>query len=440
MSPAQAFAQLFKRTPAEAVRVLQQRGEVAVTYDWRDMWEDEHARQFTVSRLARLDLLKSLHEGIVKSVDGDLSRRDWTRNAKALLTEAGWWGENTVLDPATGEAVTTVFDPSRLKLIFDMNTRSAYSAGLWERVQRAKATHPYVRYITKRDERVRASHRQWDNLTLPVDHPLWQTIWPPNGWRCRCRVMSMSQAEYDRRREAGQLNTTAPTLQLRDWTNGRTGEVSQVPVGIDPGFAYNPGMASLRAAGLARVVGEKLAAAPAGLGAAAWQGLQNQALPLLAETYRQWLAELAESPRAKSIRPVIGAVAPEELMWLAENGRAVPATAQISVSSAPIVGPKATRHAAKGDALSTQVWERLPELLAEPLAVLLDTGSGNLVYVLPDRSARRGQVVVEFDYLRRESAGNNVVVSGYRPLLKDITDRVGSGDLVLIRGTLTDVL
>jgi hypothetical protein len=32
-------------------------------------------------------------------------------------------------------------------------------------------------------------------------------------------------------------------LQIRDWVNKRTGEVMKVPVGVDPGFAYNPGQA-----------------------------------------------------------------------------------------------------------------------------------------------------------------------------------------------------
>lgn len=56
-SPAQQFADLFKLTPAEAVGYLQGRGELAKTFDWRDLWQDEHARQFTVSRMARLDIL-----------------------------------------------------------------------------------------------------------------------------------------------------------------------------------------------------------------------------------------------------------------------------------------------------------------------------------------------------------------------------------------------
>ena len=35
-------------------------------------------------------------------------------------------------------------------------------------------------------------------MTLPVSDPWWQTHRPPNGYRCRCRVVSVTQRDYDR--------------------------------------------------------------------------------------------------------------------------------------------------------------------------------------------------------------------------------------------------
>lgn len=253
------IAALFKLVPQEAIDYLVARGLLSISFNWQDVWQEEHAYQFTVSRLANLDILDAMRDGITQSVNGDLSRRDWAKNAQALLEKSGWWGRKEVLDPASGETVVTTFDPARLKLIFDTNTRMAYSAGLWQRIERNKKTHPYIRYITKRDERVRLSHRAWDNLTLPVDHPFWQTHFPPNGWRCRCRAMSISQAEYDKGLSplGETLNKAAPEIGYRDWINKRTGVVERVPLGIDPGFAYNPGDAAARAENLAKVEEQK---------------------------------------------------------------------------------------------------------------------------------------------------------------------------------------
>ncbi|MDP2783291.1 MAG: DUF3987 domain-containing protein [Sulfurimicrobium sp.] len=111
------------------------------------------------------------------------------------------------------------------------------------------------------DERVRASHRAWDNLTLPVDHPFWHAHTPPNGWRCRCRITSMSQAEYDKGLSptGQQLVKQAPPEEFVEWKNKRSGEMMQVPKGIDPGFDYNPGKAMARAESLDKVAHDKLA-------------------------------------------------------------------------------------------------------------------------------------------------------------------------------------
>ena len=269
MSDASDFAELQKLAPKEAVAWLMARSKLTKSYAWQDVWQSEHSTQFTVSRLARLDLLQALHEGISKSVDGDLSRGDWMRDAEQLLADAGWWGFKAVTDPATDKMVLTKFDPARLKLIYDVNTRQAYATGLWERVERSKGALPYVRYITKRDERVRASHAAWDNVTLPVDDPFWQTHWPPNGWRCRCRVNNMTQRDYDAGKTptGAALKKTAPTVTMREYINPRSGEISQVPVGIDPGFAYNPGMVRQKA--LQDVMDDKLAGADPGLADAA---------------------------------------------------------------------------------------------------------------------------------------------------------------------------
>lgn len=258
--PDSPIAALYKLTPQEAVDYLTGRGQLTPTFNWQDLWQQEHAQQFTISRLTNLDLMQALQDGITQNVKGDLSRRDWMKNAEQLLRDAGWWGKNEVVDETTGEVVTTTFTAARLKLIFDTNTRMAYSAGQWERIQRNKASHPYIVYITMHDEKVRLAHRAWDWLCLPVDDPFWDTHFPPNGWNCRCRVIAITQAEYDAEDFLGrQLNKEAPVINTLPWTNKATGETLQVPVGIDPGFAYNPGKAAARAASLAQVEAQKLA-------------------------------------------------------------------------------------------------------------------------------------------------------------------------------------
>lgn len=259
-TPAQAFAALTKLTPAEAVAYLQGRDTIKQTYGWQDLWQQEHAQAFTVSRLTRADLLQSIQEQISASVNGDLSRRDFMRDSKAMLTKAGLWGTTEVTDPATGEILETTFNPARLKLIFDTNTSMAYAAGQWDRIQQTKVSHPYLRYITLHDDRVRKAHQAWDNVTLPVDDSFWTTHFPPNGWRCRCRVVSVNKREYAAGTTpgGGTMRKEAPDVVTRDWRNPRTDQILPIPVGIDPGFGYNPGMAGKRVKSQNNVAQEKL--------------------------------------------------------------------------------------------------------------------------------------------------------------------------------------
>ena len=302
MTPAQQFAAALKLPPAQAAAALASRNDMTLSWAWTDVYEAAHANTFTVSRLVRADLLQAIYDSLVQSVAGDLSRRDWTRNVRTLLQLSGWWGKNEITNPQTGEIVQTRFDHARLKLIFDTNTRQAYSAGRWQRTIRHKDIHPYIRYITMKDEKVRHLHRQWEGVTLPVEHPFWRTHLPPNGWRCRCRWASVSQADYDKGYsqwrspysydkhgnathiptiERVTLKKQAPEIIWRDFLNRSTGQIIKTPAGIDPGFGYNAGIAASQAQ---TFVTNKLAALKPPIAAAAIrQGLITE------QAFAKWL-------------------------------------------------------------------------------------------------------------------------------------------------------
>ena len=229
--------------PRDAVAVFQQRGQLETTYSWQDLWHHEHARAFTVSRLANTQLLEQMRAEIDAAIKNGTRFEEFAKAMRPRLEAAGWWGKREVIEASTGEIHTTTFDPQRLRLIYDTNTRQAYAAGRWQRAERSAHRFPFLLYRTAQDERVRASHRRWNNLVLPIDHPFWDTHYPPNGWRCRCMAFPVDQRDIDRRRAAGEDLRTDPPDQGPpvEFVNRRTGRVSSVPPGIDPGFDYNPG-------------------------------------------------------------------------------------------------------------------------------------------------------------------------------------------------------
>ncbi len=430
MRDAAEFARLRRVTPAEAVAYLQGKGIMATTTNWQDFWHEEHAQAFTISRLTRLDILQSLYDGLVKSAQGDLSRRDWHTNAKELLQQTGWWGKNAITDTDTGEQVFTTFNPSRLQLIYDINIGQAAAAGQWQRLQAAKRTHPYARYITKRDERVREAHRHWDNLVLPVDHPFWQTHWPPNGFRCRCRVVGVSQREYDRgyiehrapysyipdpdnpgKKKAVippvdrmPMKKEAPDEVLRRYTNPRTGEITKLPVGIDPGFAYNAGVARQQA--LAGLVRDKIVATEASLGAAFWAEASGVLEPMLETQWRETAQQAVRSGRAAGSTHLLGVIDQTTQHALGERGITL-ASAAILIRDRELLHALRNVKNERGAALPSFVWENLPRLL-KSAAIYLDKKDNALMYVieLPERA---GKVVVRMNYAEKGRLGGERV-------------------------------
>lgn len=133
----------------------------------------------------------------------------------------------------------------RAALAFDLLTRQAYAAGAWRGYQRLKATRPYLRYIhvdpelEMRDSR--PEHAAWHDLVLPVDDPFWRTHYPPNGWNCRCTVLSYSADDVTR-----DGLTVSESPEIRQTIRFVRGQPVMTPEGIDPGFAYNVGEVGLR--------------------------------------------------------------------------------------------------------------------------------------------------------------------------------------------------
>ena len=87
----------------------------------------------------------------------------------------------------------------RLDNIFRTNMQAAYNRGRWEQQSRVRSTRPYLMYDAINDSRTRPNHLAMDNVVLRWDDPWWQTHYPPNGYRCRCTTISLTEAQAKRR-------------------------------------------------------------------------------------------------------------------------------------------------------------------------------------------------------------------------------------------------
>jgi len=84
-----------------------------------------------------------------------------------------------------------------LKTNYNTAVNSSYKAAEYNRLQQYKAIYPAYEYKTQADDHVRPEHEDLDGLIFKADDPIWDTIWPPNDWYCRCGVDPIDSDEYD---------------------------------------------------------------------------------------------------------------------------------------------------------------------------------------------------------------------------------------------------
>ena len=230
--------------PKEAIKFFRAKG-YEMTFDWRDMWEEEHAYAFTVAKAASNDVLQDIRRAVDDALANGTTFDTFRKELKPKLQEQGWWGKKLMTDPLTGEErLVQLGSTRRLNTIYQTNLKTSLSAGRWERIQRTKKTRPYLRYIAIIDSKTRDKHRQWHDIILPVDHPFWEQFYPPNGWNCRCSVQQLS--ERDLERLGLKVTEYDPKSPPKTYRNPRTGQILTVPEGITPGFAYNVGKARMK--------------------------------------------------------------------------------------------------------------------------------------------------------------------------------------------------
>ncbi len=231
--------------------------QLSPRFSWLDVFGQEHAHAFTVAKAVEADVLAAFRATIDQAIAKGLTYEEWRAELEPRLRALGWWGPRTVADPETGETRRVDFSsPRRLENIFWSNVRAARAAGQWERAQETKDVLPYLLYVETTAAEPRAEHLGWVGTILPVGHPWWDTHFPPNGWGCKCSVRQVGRVEAKR---LGGVSPD-PEVETVAFRNRRTGEVIEVPAGIDPGWHSNPGKS--RAAGLSRVLADKIGRIP----------------------------------------------------------------------------------------------------------------------------------------------------------------------------------
>ena len=230
-----------------------------VGFSYKDVWNEEHAASFTVAKAMQIDVLSDFHEAVKQAVGNGQSFETFKKNIKPTLQQKGWWGRKEMTDPLTGHTVNAQLGSDRrLKTIYNVNMRSAYQKGQYDRTM-ASDLHPYLMYRIGPSIKHREEHAGWNGLILPKDDPFWDSHFPPNGWGCKCYTRAVSEAQKKKYENEGitvppradgtgggklKIKTQAPPDEIQYFLNDRKMTLEAVPKGIDPAFNWNQGKVS----------------------------------------------------------------------------------------------------------------------------------------------------------------------------------------------------
>ena len=378
--------------PKEAISFFASK-KLKPSFDYRDVWREEHAIAFTVAKAVKLDILQDIQSELQKSLSSGETFAQFKKNLTPILQKKGWWGKREMIDPETGEQkLVQLGSPRRLKVIYDNNMRTARAAGQWERIQRTKKALPYLIYELGPSREHRPEHVRWSGTILPVDHPFWKTHFTPNGYGCKCRIRQITQREYDRLVKTGNYKTEAPEIKYIPWENKRTGLIEDVPEGIDPSWDTNAGY--LRQIGIDRSFVSK---------AQALDNIEDPASlfvsPVKLAEYSAWSAKMQATKRAGGELRTVGVLGSSEIDFFAKQGKSPEEIITVVEGRLMSKSGKAERHRRKGDALSPQQWEDLPKLLPQAEHIFWYGKGKELIYFIPtDKADYYIKVVISSGY------------------------------------------
>lgn len=157
------------------------------------------AHAFTVaglSKASQMARVKKILEGVPAGENWDTAKR----GVIAELRAAGITGKDA---------------PRRAETLLRTTAFRAYAATRYQVLMRQTDVFPFWQYKTAGDGRVRPAHTALHNRIFPAGHEIWQRIFPPWGWGCRCLVVPLTKRGAEKAAQDAAV-TEAENLNMPD--------------------------------------------------------------------------------------------------------------------------------------------------------------------------------------------------------------------------------
>lgn len=147
--------------------------------------EEYRALAFTISGYTKAQILKKFYDELLSVLEEGGTLQEFQSNMNDFLESEGYEG----------------LAPQQAELIFRTNIQTAYNVGHYQQMTNpaVKELRPYWQYDAVNDEATRPSHLAMDGKVFPADSPVWDVWFPPNGFKCRCTVRTLSKRQVEQR-------------------------------------------------------------------------------------------------------------------------------------------------------------------------------------------------------------------------------------------------
>lgn len=186
--------------------------------------DEAKLRAFAVSGIAKGAELETVFNSLQKALEKGIPFSKFKEECAGIFESRGWTGQRAW----------------RIDNIFRTNIQTAYNVGHYKQMMTTAGSRPYWQYHAVNDRRTRPLHRALHGKVFPADHAFWNTWFPPNGFRCRCTVTSLSKIEMAA--EGLNVETKDPTGGIIEPIDPVSGvRLPARPLMPDQGWDFNPG-------------------------------------------------------------------------------------------------------------------------------------------------------------------------------------------------------
>jgi SPP1 gp7 family putative phage head morphogenesis protein len=178
----------------EAIASMEKRGIVLPDKYYGELQRIERQLAFSIAGVTSIDKLQNVLNSLTDKLSKGATFQQWQKDIRVQDLD---------------------LPKHRLDTIYRTNLQATTNRGRWEQFQQTKNTRPYLMYDAVNDSRTRPTHKAMDGIIRPIDDPFWQTHYPSNGYRCRCRAISLTAKQANDRSKNGEGLNKPITSNMR---------------------------------------------------------------------------------------------------------------------------------------------------------------------------------------------------------------------------------